>query len=138
MLPLKSIHYRRIKSLLPALLLPCLGIYIFLDTVSQSLHLYLTPSEVHAQKESLSADKKLRVGGLVMPNTVIRDQESVVFFISDQSQNKIKVNYTGSLPSLFTEGQGTIVEGTLKDEEIYATRVLVKHDENYSPPKVTL
>lgn len=111
--------------------------YIFLDAIDQHLHLYLTPSELLSKKDSIDFSKSLRLGGLVKENSFIRKNQNVTFKITDQNNVDIIVKYQGSLPSLFSEGQGAVIDGYWKNSTLHATRVLVKHDENYSPPKVT-
>ena len=45
--------------------------------------------------------------------------------------------YTGILPDMFREGQGTLVTGRLDGDGLFqAEEVLAKHDENYMPPEV--
>ena len=47
------------------------------------------------------------------------------------------MRYTGILPDLFREGQGTISVGKLDADGVFiAKKVLAKHDENYMPPEV--
>ena len=49
----------------------------------------------------------------------------------------MKVTYSGSLPDLFREGQGAVIEGILlKDNIIDASTVFAKHDENYMPAPI--
>ena len=46
-------------------------------------------------------------------------------------------DFTGILPDLFKEGQGTVAKGKLGPDGIfYAEEVLAKHDESYMPPEV--
>ena len=45
--------------------------------------------------------------------------------------------YSGSLPDLFREGQGTVIEGFLNNNNnIMASKVYAKHDENYMPASI--
>ena len=45
------------------------------------------------------------------------------------------ISYKGTVPSLFLEEKGVIVDGVLKDNKYFiANRILAKHDENYKPP----
>ena len=62
---------------------------------------------------------------------------SIRFEISDLEGSSFPVVYTGLLPNLFQEGQGTIVTGTLDENGLFhADQVLAKHDENYVPPEL--
>ena len=50
---------------------------------------------------------------------------------------EVTVEYVGTLPDLFREGQGVIARGALDESGMFAaTEVLAKHDENYMPPEV--
>ena len=50
---------------------------------------------------------------------------------------EILISYKGTVPSLFLEEKGVIVDGILKDKKYFiANRILAKHDENYMPPKI--
>jgi len=47
------------------------------------------------------------------------------------------INYTGTVPNLFAEGKGVVVEGRISDKNFFiADRILAKHDENYMPPEI--
>ena len=74
----------------------------------------------------------LRVGGLVMRNSIKSRGVDVLFVITDGT-NEVKVKYTGVLPDLFAEGRGVIVRGKFKENVFVASQVLAKHDEKYMP-----
>jgi cytochrome c-type biogenesis protein CcmE len=79
---------------------------------------------------------RIRLGGLVKPGTVVHDNASVRFEVTD-GNHAIAVAYTGGLPDLFREGQGVVAEGTLQDAgQFKADTILAKHDENYMPKEV--
>jgi len=96
---------------------------------------FFNPSEIHAQK--FSPDQRLRIGGLVEEDSVIREDNSLIvrFRITDLSET-VSVIYNGVLPDLFEEGQGVVAEGHMKDDSFHAIEILAKHDENYMPPEV--
>jgi cytochrome c-type biogenesis protein CcmE len=51
---------------------------------------------------------------------------------------KVTVKYNGILPDLFREKQGIVANGVLQaNNEIVATEVLAKHDENYMPKEIS-
>jgi cytochrome c-type biogenesis protein CcmE len=101
----------------------------------ENINLFYTPSQVAAGEAPM--EKRIRVGGLVVPGSVTRgDGLSVTFDITDNAE-AIKVRYDGILPDLFREGQGIIANGRLvADNLVQAEEVLAKHDENYMPPEV--
>jgi cytochrome c-type biogenesis protein CcmE len=83
-------------------------------------------------------DKTFRVGGLVVENSVHREEgELEVSFALTDTESELVVVYDGILPDLFREGQGIIAHGRMNEEQQFvADEVLAKHDENYMPPEV--
>ena len=87
-------------------------------------------------KKNISYDEKIRVGGLVKKNSIITNETSINFIITDL-KNEIAVSYNGLVPNLFSEEKGVVAEGRLKDKKYFiADKILAKHDENYMPPEV--
>ena len=81
--------------------------------------------------------KKIRIGGLVKENSVVKSQNTTKFTVTD-NKNEIIVSYSGLLPNLFSEGKGVVAEGKLRDKKYFvADTILAKHDENYMPPEVS-
>jgi cytochrome c-type biogenesis protein CcmE len=76
-----------------------------------------------------------KLGGLVKEDSFVANGETFTFTITDTAAD-VKVSYTGILPDLFKEGQGTIVTGKLENGLFTATEVLAKHDETYLPKEV--
>ena len=96
---------------------------------------FYTPTEV--TEKSISPATRFRLGGLVEKGSVIRGQGTTVSFVVTDTDKKVKVNYTGTLPDLFREGQGVVTEGKLdRSGTFIADSVLAKHDENYMPKEV--
>ncbi len=107
-----------------------------LNAFNKNIQLFFSPSEVVAGEVPDGAEFK--VGGLVAADSVKRigDGLTVEFALTDNGET-IPVRYTGILPDLFREGQGTISVGKLDDDGVFiAKKVLAKHDENYMPPEV--
>ena len=105
-------------------------------TLDENLVYFFSPTEIK-NKQNISLNKKVRIGGLVKDNSFIKKNNSINFIITDL-KNEIIVNYNGLLPNLFSEGKGVIAEGKLKDKKYFiAEKILAKHDENYMPPEVS-
>ncbi len=101
-----------------------------------SLSLFLQPSDVSARVAAgdLKAGDRIRLGGLVAPGSVTREDVVTQFVITDCAAT-VTVRYAGLLPDLFKEGQGVVTEGIWQDGGAFtASSVLAKHDENYAPP----
>ncbi len=124
---------------------------LVLYALSQNIDLFYKPSEVHYGKEDTGIKpidgQRLRIGGLVVPGSVIRDEHSlkVSFRLTDMnmpiefkdSDPMVTVKYDGILPDLFREAQGIVANGVLSDNNIIeASEVLAKHDENYVPKEL--
>ncbi len=111
-------------------------IFVVLKSLEENIVYFFSPTELY-NKEDISFNKKIRVGGLVKEGSVINNQTSINFIVTDLN-NDIIVSYSGSLPNLFSEGKGVVAEGKLKDKKYFiADKILAKHDENYMPPEVS-
>ena len=83
-------------------------------------------------------DKRFRLGGMVRPGSVDREQGSLeMSFVVTDFQQGVPVRYSGVVPDLFRENQGVVAHGRLGTDGIFvADEILAKHDENYMPPEV--
>ena len=107
-------------------------VYGILKSLEENVVYFFSPTELY-NKEDISFNKKIRVGGLVKEGSIINNQTSINFIVTDLN-NEIIVSYKGSLPNLFSEGKGVVAEGKLKDKKYFiADKILAKHDENYMP-----
>ena len=111
----------------------CFIVGAILIILQDNILFFYTPSEI--LQKNLKPNEKIRLGGLVEENSVVRNDVIINFIITDLKEN-IEVSYEGILPDLFREGQGVIVNGYLKNNIFYASEVLAKHDENYMPPEI--
>ena len=113
-----------------------LTVYLILKSLEDNVVYFFSPTEIR-NKTNISLDKKIRIGGLVKENSVVKYEISTKFIITDL-KNEIIVSYNGVVPNLFSEGKGVIAEGKLKDKKYFsAEKILAKHDENYMPPEVS-
>jgi cytochrome c-type biogenesis protein CcmE len=95
---------------------------------------FRSPSDVLAAPPPES--ELFRIGGLVVPGTLVRgDGETVSFEVSDGAA-AVPVRYTGILPDLFAEGQGMVGQGRYINGAFEAVEILAKHDETYMPREV--
>ncbi len=110
-----------------------LAITLLLQALGSNTNYFYSPTEVAEGKAPVG--KSFRLGGLVANGSVVREDMTVNFEVTDNKET-FKINYTGILPDLFREGQGIITTGSLVNGTFIATEVLAKHDENYMPPEV--
>ena len=131
---------KKVKSRIFILILSLLSvaaiIFFILRSLNENVGYFFSPSEIY-DKPNISLNKKIRIGGLVKEDSIIKDQTSIQFIITDLKK-EIIVSYDGAVPNLFSEGKGVIAEGELKDKKYFvADEILAKHDENYMPPEVS-
>ncbi len=111
-------------------------LFVVLKSLEENVVYFFSPTELY-NREDIPFNKKIRVGGLVKNGSIINNQKSINFIVTDLNK-EIIVSYKGSLPNLFSEGKGVVAEGKLKDKKYFvAEKILAKHDENYMPPEVS-
>ena len=131
---------RKVKlriTILTFILIVAAALVIFvLRSLEENVVYFFSPTEVN-DKENISFNKTIRIGGLVKKNSINKEKNSINFVITDLN-NEIVVSYSGSVPNLFSEEKGVVAEGKLKDKKYFiAEKILAKHDENYMPPEVS-
>ena len=105
--------------------------------LSDSVAFFVTPSDIATRKVE-AADRRFRLGGLVVPGSIDRTagDGTIAFALTDQA-HEVRVRYRGLLPDLFREGQGIVAQGQLGGDGVFdASEVLAKHDESYMPREV--
>ena len=110
------------------------AVALVLSAFQQNLVFFHTPTEVSEGKAPTG--KTFRIGGMVEDGSIAREADGITvrFAITDTAK-VIPVTYKGTLPDLFKEGKGAVVQGKLEGGVFSATEVLAKHDENYMPPE---
>ena len=130
----KKVKSRAAFIIIPLFLL-AITIYFILRSLEENVVYFFSPTEIY-NKEDISLNKQMRVGGLVKEGSIIRENTSINFVITDL-KNEIIVTFNGPVPNLFSEGKGVVAEGKLKDKNFFvASEIIAKHDENYMPPEV--
>ena len=125
---------RRLYAVAAGLVLLGAATGLVLSAFEDNLVFFFTPSE--AAERGVTPGQRIRLGGIVEPESVERGGTSVRFRVTDM-QHTVAVAYAGALPDLFREGQGVVAQGSFRpDGSFAADEVLAKHDENYMPPEV--
>ncbi len=130
-----SLRFQRLILILLTLAMLAAATLLILFNTKQNIVFFYTPSELLENKIAL--DKKLRIGGYVKKSSFVEKSiNNYEFRITDNS-NDIVIFYKGILPDLFREEQGIVVEGLIdKNNNIVASKVYAKHDENYMPASI--
>jgi len=108
--------------------------FLVFKSFEENVVYFMSPSEIKNSTELET--KKIRVGGMVKKKSIKITDSEINFIITDY-KNELIVTFNGSVPNLFEEGKGAVIEGILQDRNyIKADKILAKHDENYMPPEV--
>jgi cytochrome c-type biogenesis protein CcmE len=126
---------RRLTIIGSSLAVLALAAALVLNALRDSIVFFSTPTMV-AEKH-VPPGKRFRLGGMVQPGSLKRDDGlSITFEVTDDTA-KLLVTFKGILPDLFREGQGVVAEGALDPSGVFrADTVLAKHDETYMPKEV--
>ncbi len=107
------------------------GILIIGITLQENISFFYYPTDLLKPENQAKHDHKIRLGGNIVPGSIIRNAEYITFSVTD-NQNIVPVIYTRKVvPSLFREDNGVVVEGRLVDGKFIANNILAKHNENY-------
>jgi cytochrome c-type biogenesis protein CcmE len=132
---MNPIRKKRLQTVLLILAGSALGSFFVIRALDTNLDFFYTPSEMLS--EEIPQNKRIKVGGMVLENSVVRDKTKIFFTVTDY-QGSVNVEFDGIVPDLFKEGSGVVVLGYLNDKTIFAEEVLAKHDENYMPPSIDI
>jgi cytochrome c-type biogenesis protein CcmE len=108
---------------------------LVLWALSGSIRFFSSPTDL-AEKH-VAPGTRIRLGGLVVPGSVVHGNNMNVRFEVTDGNHAVPVTYQGILPDLFRDGQGVVTDGTLDPTGTFkADSVLAKHDERYMPKEV--
>ena len=128
--------YRRLIVVILIISILGLATKLILMALKDNIIYFYSPNDLKLKYGKIENIKNvIRVGGLVLEESVKIKGNKTIFEITDRT-HQIKVSFDGSLPDLFREGQGIVVEGKFINNKLIANQVLAKHDENYMPPEV--
>ena len=132
---MSKIRKKRFVSVMALIATSFLGVYLILSALNSNLDYFYTPSEII--NAEIPNNKRVKLGGMVQMQSVIRDGTNISFNITDFS-NSINVSYNGVVPDLFKEGSGIVAYGMIVDNRLIAENIFAKHDENYMPPNIEI
>lgn len=133
---MKANRKKRLLIILFVLLGLGSGVGAMTYALRQNLNSFYSIDDIYSGEAPL--ERQIRIGGLVKPNSIQRDKDSLnVSFVIEKGGKEVTVLYEGILPDLFREGQGIITKGELTGKDKFvAKEVLTKHDENYMPKEL--
>jgi len=111
-----------------------LAVALMLLAFKDSITYFNSPTDV--VEKQIKPGVRIRLGGLVVPGSIVKDNVDVRFEITDGNRT-LPVNYRGIVPDLFKPGQAVVAQGALDAAgRFQADAVFAKHDENYMPKEV--
>ena len=130
-----SLRFQRLILLLTTLVMLGAALLLILFNTKQNIVFFYTPSELIENK--ITSGVKVRIGGYVKKSSIKKKSINSYEFKITDNKNEILIFYNGILPDLFREGQGTVIEGSIIDQNtVNASKVYAKHDENYMPASI--
>ena len=115
-----------------------LSTFLVLKSLEDNIVYFYSPTDINKKILSNEFDlsKRIRIGGLVKENSILKEGKKISFKIHD-GIDEILVIYNGILPDLFREEQGIVALGKIENKNFSAIEILAKHDENYMPKEVS-
>ena len=115
-----------------------LSTFLVLKSLEDNIVYFYSPTDINKKilSNEIDLSKRIRIGGLVKENSILKEGKKISFKILDGIE-EILVIYNGILPDLFREEQGIVALGKIENKNFNAIEILAKHDENYMPKEVS-
>ena len=115
-----------------------LSTFLVLKSLEDNIVYFYSPTDINEKilSNEIDLSKRIRIGGLVKENSILKEGKKISFKIHD-GIDEILVIYNGILPDLFREEQGVVALGKIENKNFSAIEILAKHDENYIPKEVS-
>jgi len=115
-----------------------LSTFLVLKSLEDNIVYFYSPTDINEKilSNEIDLSKRIRIGGLVKENSILKEGKKISFKIHD-GIDEILVIYNGILPDLFREEQGIVALGKIENRNFSAIEILAKHDENYMPKEVS-
>jgi cytochrome c-type biogenesis protein CcmE len=102
--------------------------------INENLVYYWTPSDLEANGQK-AYGATIRLGGMVAPNSIVKQGGSAVEFIVHDGRARVPVKTTTVPPQMFRENIGVVVEGTMvRGGYFQSNRLMVSHNNEYKAP----
>lgn len=122
----------RIKVRYVVAALVCVGAiaWLLVAGLSDSL-VYLKPVSEAVESRDSQGERTFRMGGAVVPGTVVQTADGVTFAITEGGAT-VEVVHHGDPPDLFDDGAPVVVEGNWEGSTFDSDRLLIRHGNEYS------
>lgn len=104
--------------------------YTSINLAKENTIYYYSTSEILNENVN-NSQERIRLGGLVKKGTLNKSTNGMTVFIVSDGATDIVVHFEGTIPDLFQEDIGVILEGSLIGKIFMSDEMLVKHDNEY-------
>lgn len=98
--------------------------YLVYGGVKDTMVYYLTVEELKAQVPTVY-DSRVRVSGMVVPGTIIKDSNGALEFQITDGNQIIDVAYEGIVPDIFADDVEAVVEGVYAKNDVFEADTLL-------------
>lgn len=110
-------------------------LFITVGGIGENLVYYWAPSDI-ATAGSKAVGATIRLGGQVVPGSIVRQGTSKLEFDVTDLKSKVHVKANSVPPQMFREGIGVVIEGTMTKEGYFeGNRLMVSHNNEYRAPQ---
>ncbi|GJM15300.1 MAG: cytochrome c-type biogenesis protein CcmE [Thermodesulfobacteriota bacterium] len=98
--------------------------YLVYGGVKDTMVYYLTVEELKAQVPTVY-DSRVRVSGMVVPGTIMKDTNGALEFQITDGTQTIDVAYEGIVPDIFADDVEAVVEGVYAKNDVFEADTLL-------------
>ena len=129
---------KRLAAVLALLLAGGVLLYVSFGGIEENLVYYWSPAEL-LERGRVAYGATVRLGGVVEQGSMAWDPAALDlrFNLSvgpEPGSPSVPVKANAAPPQMFREGIGAVVEGSYDGHVFQASRVMVKHSNEYRPP----
>jgi cytochrome c-type biogenesis protein CcmE len=115
----------------------CVGAVVWMVVLMQRNVVFFYPVSEAVAKSSHQTLHRIRIGGAVVPKSITERGDGVDFKLTEGDVT-VTIHHTGDEPGLFKDCAPVVAEGhwdTPGSSTFDSTRLLIKHGNDYKPPK---
>ena len=114
----------KLKFIIAILVIAAALSYLVFAGVKDTMVYYLTITELEDKVPSVYGER-VRVSGIVVPGTIVKDKEGNLKFQITDGNKSINVAYSGIIPDIFQDDVEAVVEGEYKENNQFEADVLL-------------
>ena len=132
--PVRAPRGRRLFVGAAVVVIVGLAAVLLTQLLADNAVLYLEPREALAQRADLPDGEEFRLGGWIVPDSLIESDGQLTFEVTDFAE-VIPVRTGATPPQLFGEDIPVLLDGAFEGDTYVATGIILRHEEEYQPPE---